>query len=218
MRAEPRYIDALPSTITTTSQNAGMYAPPAAEGPNKAHTCGTDPLARTWFQKMRPAPRRPGNISTWSVIRAPAESTSQTIGTPVRYAVSMIRMIFSTVRAPHDPALTVESLAITHTERPSTLAVPVTTPSAGRSPATTLANRPSSVNDPSSTSNPIRSRANSLPFSALASWYFGAPPASTRSRRSPRCGCPGASGAGVVAASSVTTREGSDRRKTTTRA
>ena len=31
----------------------------------------------------------------------------------------MSRTIFSTVRAPHEPALTVESLAITHTGRPS---------------------------------------------------------------------------------------------------
>ena len=35
MRGDPRYIDARPSTITTTSQNDGMYAPPAAEGPNR---------------------------------------------------------------------------------------------------------------------------------------------------------------------------------------
>src|SRR3954451_11526994 len=48
MRAEPRYIDALPSTMTTTSQNAGMYAPPAALGPNSAQTCGMLPEARTW--------------------------------------------------------------------------------------------------------------------------------------------------------------------------
>src|SRR5690625_6276177 len=32
---EPRYIEALPFTITTISQKAGIYAPPAAEGPNK---------------------------------------------------------------------------------------------------------------------------------------------------------------------------------------
>ena len=51
----------------------------------------------------------------------------------------MIRMIFSTVRAPQEPAFTVESLAIRHTGRPSTVAVPVTTPSAGRSPASALA-------------------------------------------------------------------------------
>ena len=44
-------------------------------------------------------------------------------------------MIFSTVRAPHDPAFTVESLAMIATGRPCTRPMPVTTPSAGRSPA-----------------------------------------------------------------------------------
>src|SRR5204862_4344071 len=43
MRGEPRYIDALASTMNTTSQNAGMYAPPAADGPNRQQTCGTLP-------------------------------------------------------------------------------------------------------------------------------------------------------------------------------
>src|SRR5699024_700463 len=33
IRGEPKYIEALPSTITTVSQNAGIYAPPAADGP-----------------------------------------------------------------------------------------------------------------------------------------------------------------------------------------
>ena len=80
MRGEPRYIDALPSTITTMSQKLGMYAPPAADGPNRQHACGTLPERRTWLAKMRPAPRRPGNSSTWSVMRAPAESTSQNDG------------------------------------------------------------------------------------------------------------------------------------------
>jgi hypothetical protein len=61
--------------MATTSQKAGMYAPPAALGPNRAQTCGMEPEARTWFQKIFPAPRRPGKSSTWSVIRAPAEST-----------------------------------------------------------------------------------------------------------------------------------------------
>ena len=75
IRSLPRYIEALPSTITMMSQNAGMYAPPAADGPNSAQTCGIEPDARTWEWKILPAPRRPGNISTWSVIRAPAEST-----------------------------------------------------------------------------------------------------------------------------------------------
>src|ERR671919_550459 len=49
MRGEPRYIDALPSTMNTASQNAGMYAPPAADGPNKQHTWGTFPDAWTWL-------------------------------------------------------------------------------------------------------------------------------------------------------------------------
>jgi hypothetical protein len=75
IRGEPRYMLALPSTMKTTSQNAGMYAPPAAEGPKRRQTCGTIPDMRTWLWKIRPAPRRPGNICTWSVMRAPAEST-----------------------------------------------------------------------------------------------------------------------------------------------
>jgi hypothetical protein len=61
------------------------------------------------------------------------------MGTPVAYARSMIRMIFSTVRAPQDPALTVESFAITHTPRPSMRAFPVITPSAGSPSARLLA-------------------------------------------------------------------------------
>src|SRR5699024_11598142 len=43
IRGEPKYMDALPSTITTTSQNAGIYAPPAAEGPNQRQICGICP-------------------------------------------------------------------------------------------------------------------------------------------------------------------------------
>src|SRR5688572_28774036 len=103
----------------------------------------------------------------------------------------MTRMIFSTVRAPQEPAFTVESLAISATGRPSIVAVPVTTPSAGRSPATTLAKAPSSTNDPSSTRRRTRSRANSLPLPALAWWYFSAPPRSTRARSSGTGGCSG---------------------------
>src|SRR6478609_6856280 len=58
-----------------------------------------------------------------------------------------MRMIFSTVRSPHDPALTVESSAMIATGRPCTRTTPVTTPSAGRSPP-----------------------------AALLWWYLGAPP------------------------------------------
>ena len=81
---------------------------------------------------MWPAPRRPGNSCTWSVSRAPAESTSQTIGTCSASAASEARSIFSTVRAPHDPAFTIGSLATTIAGIPSIVPRPVTTPSAGR--------------------------------------------------------------------------------------
>ena len=57
--------------MITTSQKDGMYAPPAALGPNRQQICGTLPDSATWLRKIRPAPRRPGNRSTWSVIRAP---------------------------------------------------------------------------------------------------------------------------------------------------
>src|SRR3954462_11196707 len=113
IRGEPRYIEALPSTMITMSQNAGMYAPPAADGPNRQQICGTLPDSATWLWKIRPAPRRPGNSWTWSVIRAPAEPPSQNTGNSERRAASVARTIFSTVRAPHDPALTVGSFAIT---------------------------------------------------------------------------------------------------------
>src|SRR5215471_6340564 len=101
----------------------------------------------------------------------------------------MIRMIFSTVRAPHDPALTVESLAISATGLPSIVAVPVITPSAGSPSARTLAYRPSSVKLPSSVSSRIRSRAKSLPAFAADSWYFGAPPRSMPARTAARSEC-----------------------------
>ena len=58
IRGEPRYIDALPSRMITTSQNAGMYAPPAALGPNSTQTCGTTPDSLTSVWKI--ARRRGG--------------------------------------------------------------------------------------------------------------------------------------------------------------
>ncbi len=66
------------------------------------------------------------------MIRAPAESTNQKTGSSSRSAISVARTIFSTVRAPHEPAFTVGSLATTIAGRPSTVPRPVTTPSAGR--------------------------------------------------------------------------------------
>src|SRR4029077_4944106 len=43
-----------------------------------------------------------------------------------------MRMIFSTVRGAHDPALTVGSLAMTATGRPPIVPIPLATPSAPR--------------------------------------------------------------------------------------
>ena len=87
---------------------------------------------------------------------------------PDAYAFSMIRMIFSTVRAPQEPALTVESFAISATGRPPIVAVPVITPSAGSPAASTFAYRPSSVKLPLSARNAIRSLAKSFPLAAAA--------------------------------------------------
>ncbi len=72
-------------------------------------------------------------------------------------------MIFSTVLGPHEPALTVGSLAITHTGRPAMRAMPVTTPSAPKPSCSQLASSASSANEPSSTSSAMRSRTGSLP-------------------------------------------------------
>ena len=52
------------------------------------------------------------------MIRAPAESMNQKMGSSSRSATSVIRMIFSTVRAPQDPAFTPGSLA-TDQRRPT---------------------------------------------------------------------------------------------------
>ena len=49
MRGEPRYIEAFFSCMNTTSQKAGMYAPPAAEGPKRQQICGMRPEAWTWL-------------------------------------------------------------------------------------------------------------------------------------------------------------------------
>src|SRR6266850_8276663 len=87
-----------------------------------------------------------------------------------------MRTIFSTVLRPQEPALTVESLAITATTRPPILPSPVITPSAGSSGSSALAKAPSSTKLSSSRSIRTRSRANSLPVSAFFWWYLGAPP------------------------------------------
>src|SRR3954471_8138455 len=98
-----------------------------------------------------------------------------------------MRMIFSTVFGPHDPALTVGSLAMTLTGRPPIVPLPVTTPSAPRPSSCQLASSASSTNEPSSSSRATRSRTGSFPCSAaLARWRSG-PPDSARSKAVSRC-------------------------------
>ena len=92
-----------------------------------------------------------------------------------------MRTIFSTVRRPHEPAFTVESLAINATRRPPIFPSPVMTPSAGSSASVALARAPSSTKLPSSSNRRTRSRAKSFPCSAFFWWYLGAPPLSMRS-------------------------------------
>ena len=74
-RGEARYIEALPSTMPTQSVKAGMYAPPAADGPSRQQICGTRPDRATCSWKIREAPRRSEKKPSWSVRRPPAEST-----------------------------------------------------------------------------------------------------------------------------------------------
>ena len=74
-----------------------------------------------------------------------------------------MRRIFSTVLGPHEPALTVGSLAISATGRPAIVPMPVTTPSAPSPSASQLASSASSVKEPSSSR-----RADALAHRQLA--------------------------------------------------
>src|SRR4051794_24770449 len=95
-------------------------------------------------------------------------------------------MIFSTVFGPQEPAFTVGSFAITHTGRPATFAMPVTTPSAPKPSLSQFASNASSANEPGSTSRSIRSRTGSLPcWADFLRWRSG-PPARARSSASSR--------------------------------
>ena len=92
-------------------------------------------------------------------------------------------MIFSTVFGPHEPALTVGSLAITATGRPSTSPMPVTTPSAPRPSWSQLASSASSANEPV-----VEQQREALAHRQLAllgafSWWRSGPPASARASR-----------------------------------
>ncbi len=95
-------------------------------------------------------------------------------------------MIFSTVFGPHEPALTVGSLAIRDTPRPAIVAMPVTTPSAPKPSCSELASRASSVKEPSSAKRVTRSRTGSLPCCSALAWWRSGPPARARSRAAAR--------------------------------
>src|SRR5437764_3124465 len=93
-----------------------------------------------------------------------------------------MRMIFSTVLGPHEPALTVGPLAVTEAGRPAIVPEPVTTPSAPSPSSCQLARSPSSTNEPSSRSRSTRSRTGSFPCSAALTRWRSGPPDSARSR------------------------------------
>src|SRR5690625_1712821 len=83
-----------------------------------------------------------------------------------------MRMIFSTVLLPHDPAFTVESFAITQTDCPFTFPIPVTTPSEGNESSIQLAKKASSISRSSSNSNSRRLLTINLPFSSSLASYL----------------------------------------------
>src|SRR5690606_18608202 len=108
----------------------------------------------------------PSRAVTPSWIRAPPESSSPTTGVRPRAARSIAMAIFRAWISPSDPPRAEGSWENTATVRPSTRAVPVTTPS----PSGRLASRPNAVARwraaepnstklPSSTSSWTRSRA-----------------------------------------------------------
>src|ERR1700722_1765147 len=92
-----------------------------------------------------------------------------------------MRRIFSTVLGPHEPALTVGSLAISATVRPPIRPSPVTTPSAPRPSSCQLASSASSANESASSRRATRSRTGSLPCSRAFSRWRSGPPARARS-------------------------------------
>ena len=96
-----------------------MYAVPAAQGPMSAATWGMTPLAMTSSRKRWPEPANSEPAASW--IRAPAESSSHTIGMRLPSASSRRRETLSSPVIPIEPAMTVKSYAATATSRPSIL-------------------------------------------------------------------------------------------------
>ena len=84
-----------------------MYAVPAAHGPISAATCGTTPLITTSSRNRCPVPANSEPTASW--IRAPAESSSQTIGIRLVSASSRSRATLISPVMPIEPAITVKS-------------------------------------------------------------------------------------------------------------
>src|SRR3954466_8043756 len=191
-------IDPRPLTIGTKSARPGMYAVPAAHGPISAATCGITPEAMTSSRNRWPEPANGEPTASW--MRAPAESSSQTIGIRLVSASSRSRVTFSSPVMPIEPAMTVKSYAQTATSRPSTFPYPVITPSAGASrPAMAACEKcgcawmPNSQKVPSSISRSSRSRAVSLPWPCCLAILSSPPPSFARSRRAARSSTSGRS-------------------------
>jgi len=102
-----RAIEPRPETIGTKSASPGMYAVPAAHGPISAATCGMTPDATTSSRNRCPLPANSEPTASW--MRAPALSSSQTIGIRLVNARSRSRATFCSPLMPIEPAITVKS-------------------------------------------------------------------------------------------------------------
>src|SRR5438093_284472 len=149
--------------MKTKSVIAGEYTAPPAHGPMIAEICGTTPEARVLRMKMS---AYPASETTPSWIRAPPESFSPTIGTPVFIARSITLQILRAYASEREPPKTVKSWANTKAGRPWIRPDPVTTPSPGifcfcisKSWVWCTTNLSISVKEPGSSRSSSRSRA-----------------------------------------------------------
>src|SRR2546430_16898050 len=86
--------------MKTKSVIAGEYTAPPAHGPMTAAICGTTPEARVLRRKMS---AYPASEATPSWIRAPPESLSPMIGTPVFMARSITLQILRAYASEREP-------------------------------------------------------------------------------------------------------------------
>ena len=107
-RCDPaRAMDDVPLTIGTKSDSPGTYAVPAAHGPSIAATSGTTPDITT--SSRNSDPERANCDPAASCMRAPAESSSHSIGMRRRTESSRMRATLDSPTPPIDPAITVKS-------------------------------------------------------------------------------------------------------------